>query len=484
MIRGRFPDPGPAMSKPKNIVICLCDQLRASEVGCYGNDVIQTPNLDAMAESGMRFANGVTNDPLCMPARSTVVSGQYARTCCGQLNNTSVLFDPRRGVAGGWMMPPYPETGRPHLPDGTLAECLQESGYRTAAIGKWHIHSWPHDVGFDEYVIPRTQHCHLGQHYTKNGGPEFVPPGYTMDFELDEVGAFLQRVDSEPFFLFYNISPPHTPLFDIPDAYKTMYDPADMPIRPNCYVNGELAGNEGVFRTYLYENKHYFYKLPHTLDLPDGFDLRDLFALYYGATSWVDSAVGRLHALLQEAGHADDTIVLFTSDHGDNLGSHGRWNKTLFYQESSSVPSIWHVPGVTDGTPADEQMVSHIDIMPTMLDLTGHDIPDHVQGRSVAPVLRGETQVLADNHVFIESEIQAVGVRTPRYTFAKRFDRTTKSITRDGMRLWDTEQDPFEMDNLAALEPEHSAIAELEELLDAWHASTPWMNIDQYVETS
>ena len=166
------------MSQPKNIVICLCDQLRASEVGCYGNEVIQTPHIDALAETGMRFEHGVTNDPLCMPARSTVVSGQYARTCTGQLNNTSVLFDPKRGVAGGWMMPPYPEMGRPHLPDQTLPECLKAAGYHTAAIGKWHIHSWPHEVGFDEFVIPRTQHCHVGQHYTRDGGAEYVPPGY------------------------------------------------------------------------------------------------------------------------------------------------------------------------------------------------------------------------------------------------------------------------------------------------------------------
>ena len=78
--------------KKKNIIVCLCDQLRASEVGCYGNDIIQTPNMDALAASGMRFQYGVTNDPLCMPARSTVVSGEYARTCSGQLNNTSVIF--------------------------------------------------------------------------------------------------------------------------------------------------------------------------------------------------------------------------------------------------------------------------------------------------------------------------------------------------------------------------------------------------------
>ena len=461
-----------------NIVLCLCDQLRASEVGCYGNDVIRTPNMDKLAADGVRFVHGITNDPLCMPARSTVLSGQYARTCCGQLNNTSVLFP------GGWMMPPYPEVGRPHLRDETLAERLSEAGYYNAAIGKWHIHSWPHDVGFDEYVIPRTQHCHVGQHYTRNGGPEFVPAGYSVDFELAEIERFVAERDDQPFFLFYNISPPHTPFFDIPDQYRTMYDPADMPIRENCYVDGKLAGAPDVFRTYLFENKRYFYKLPHTEELSDDFDLRHLYALYYGATSWVDFAVGRLTEMLRASGHGDDTIVLFTSDHGDNLGSHGRWNKSLFYRESSSVPSIWHGPGITDGEVADEQIVSHVDIMPTLLDLVGVDAPAHVQGRSVAPILRGEASVLPDNHAFIESEIQAVGIRTPRYTLAKRFDRGTRSTTREKMRLYDLEDDPFEMTNLAASDPDHPAIDELEGLLDEWHEGTPWLPIEQTVETS
>ena len=434
--------------------------------------------MDALAAGGMRFTHGVTNDPLCMPARSTVLSGQYARTCCGQLNNTSVLFP------GGWMMPPYPEVGRPHLPDKTLAECLKEAGYHTGAIGKWHIHSWPQDVGFDEYVIPRTQHCHLGQHYTDNGGPEFVPPGYSVDFELDQIESFLGRQSKQPFFLFYNISPPHLPFFDIPEEYRTMYNPAEMPIRDNCYVDGKLAGNPGIFKTYLYDNKYYFYKLPHTEELAADFDLRDLYALYYGATSWVDDALGRLMAMLDTKGHSEDTIVLFTSDHGDNLGSHGRWNKSLFYQESSSVPYIWHVPGVTDGTAAQEQVVSHVDIMPTLLDLVGLETPSHAQGRSVAAVLRGDAHVLPNNHAFIESEIQAVGVRTPQYTFAKRFDRGTKVTTREGMRLYDIENDPFEMTNLAQSEPDHEAVQQLEGLLDEWHEGTSWMETDQHVETA
>tara|TARA_E500000331_G_scaffold335089_1_gene360909 strand:- start:1697 stop:3121 length:1425 start_codon:yes stop_codon:yes gene_type:complete len=471
--------------KKKNIIVCLCDQLRASEVGCYGNEVIQTPNMDALAKQGTRFQHGISNDPLCMPARSIVVSGQYARTCSGQLNNTSILFDAKRGVAGGWMMPPYPEMGRPHLPDQTLPECLQSDGYHTAAIGKWHIHSWPNDVGFDEYVIPRTQHCHVGQHYTRNGGPEFVPPGFSVDFELDEIESFLDRQESEPFFLFYNISPPHTPLFDIPEEYRTMYDPADMPIRDNCFIDGVMADSENVFKTYLYDNKQYFYKLPHTKkDLPDGFDLRHLYTQYYGATSWVDSALGRLMKMLHDNGMEDDTIVLFTADHGDNLGSHHKWNKSLMYQESTSVPYILHVPGVTEGTVVETQMVSHVDIMPTLLDLVGIDTPPHVQGRSVAPVIRGDEDVLPNNHVFIESEIQAVGIRTPQYTLAKRFDRTTGETSRENMRLYDVQADPFEMTNLAASDPGHCAIAELEGMLDDWHEHTPWMDIDQHVETN
>ena len=262
-----------------------------------------------------------------------------------------------------------------------------------------------------------------------------------------------------------------------------MYRPEEMPIRDNCFIDGAMAHSEDVFRTYLFENKHYFYKLPHTKDLPEGFDLRHLYTQYYGATSWVDSALGRLMQMLRENGMSNDTIVLFTSDHGDNLGSHHRWNKSLMYQESTSVPYIFHVPGMTDGTVAETQMVSHVDIMPTLLDLAGIDSPPHVQGRSVAPVIRGEADVLQNNHVFIESEIQAVGVRTPRYTLAKRFDRATRETTREKMRLYDIQADPFEMTNLAASDPDHTGIAAWEAILDDWHEHTPWMEINQHVET-
>jgi choline-sulfatase len=231
-----------------NIIVCMCDQLRAFEVHCYGNEIIQTPNIDRLAAEGIRFDIAVTNNPLCMPARSIVLTGQYSRTCCGQLNNT---YSPL--TFGGWIMPEYPMRDRPHLKDPTLPEILRSNGYHTVAIGKWHIHSWPHDVGFDYYLIPRVTHCHVGQSFTENGGPEFVPEGFSVDFEAKKVGEFLkdQKNSERPFFLYYNISPPHLPFFDIPDRYKNMYRPEDMQIRENAYIDGKIAYNKEHLQLYV-----------------------------------------------------------------------------------------------------------------------------------------------------------------------------------------------------------------------------------------
>ena len=136
-----------------NIILCMCDQLRAFEVGCYGNPVIRTPNIDRLAAEGVRFETAVTTFPVCMAARSVTLSGQYNRTCTGGVGNVAT------GQGEGRIyFPQYPFAGRPHLREATLPEILHGLGYHTAAIGKWHIHTWPHDIGFDQYVIPRVNH--------------------------------------------------------------------------------------------------------------------------------------------------------------------------------------------------------------------------------------------------------------------------------------------------------------------------------------
>ncbi|MHA2009205.1 MAG: sulfatase family protein [Candidatus Hodarchaeales archaeon] len=458
-----------------NVIICMCDQLRAFEVHCYGNEIIQTPNIDRLANEGARFEIGITNNPLCMPARSIILTGQYSRTCCGQLYNSYAL------VPGGdkWILPEYPTRGRPHLRDPTLPETLRNNGYSTAAIGKWHIESWPHDVGFDYYLIPRVYHVHVGQKYTENGGPEFIPEGFTVDFEAEKVGEFLQtNKDSEkPFFLYYNISPPHLPYWDIPERYKSMYNPEDMPIRENAIINGEMAYDRRVFKSYVYDRKYYDFGLPFTEELRDDFDLRHLYALYYGSTSWVDDTIGKLLDNLEKTGLKDNTIVVFTSDHGDALGSHSRWQKTLFYQEITRIPLVWRVPGITDGKVITQQVGSLIDTMPTILDFIGIDVPEHIQGQSLASIIRGETKTLDKNYTFIESMFHGAAIRTLTHIFGKRLDSERK-LTETRNKFYDLERDPFEYVNLANSDQQRDLRKELEILLERWNAETKWLGSD------
>ena len=129
--------------KTPNVIVILCDQLRAFEVGCYGHDVVRTPNIDSLAAEGVRFDVAVTNNPVCTPARSCLLSGQYSRTCCGRLNNSD-------------REPPFPQ--RLRLVDPTIAECFKAAGYRTALIGKWHVHPAASLVGFDYRLCPRIVH--------------------------------------------------------------------------------------------------------------------------------------------------------------------------------------------------------------------------------------------------------------------------------------------------------------------------------------
>jgi choline-sulfatase len=459
-------------SKKPNIIFCTCDQLRAFEIGCYGNKTIKTPNIDNLAASGLRFEIGISNNPLCMPARSIMLSGEYSRTCSQLHNEISTI-----NWGSGWILPFYPMRGRPHLKDPTLPEILRSNNYYTATIGKWHIQSWPHDVGFDYYLIPRTQHCHIGQHFTENGDREVVPEGFSVDFEVEKVGEFLQshKNSENPFFLFYNISPPHLPYDDIPEYYKKMYKPEDMPIRENAIIDDKMAYDRLNFISYLYDYKFYNLGLPYTGKLPENFDLRHLYALYYGSTSWVDDAIGKLLENLKTMGLEENTIVIFTADHGDNLGSHGWWQKGWFNQESSRIPFIWRVPGQKNNEVVDKQVGSLVDITPTLLDLVGIDIPEHIQGQSLAPIIRGESETLENNYTFIESTRGSVAIRTPKYIFEKSLNIRKRQLTDRRVYLFDLEKDPFEYQNIADSIEHKKLRNELENMLEQWNNETSWL---------
>lgn len=457
--------------KTPNVILCICDQLRAFETGAYGNDVVQTPHIDQLAAEGVRFETAVTNNPVCMPARSCLISGQYSRTCMGTLSNHS-----DRRADGTPFMREYPVDHRGHFSDETLPEIFKTLGYDTALIGKWHIHPPPGLVGFEYSLYPRVHHRHTGQTFVQNNGTEAAVEGFSVSYESDQVKQYLQsrHAEDDPFFLYYSISPPHMPLLDAPDYYLNMYDPKDIPLRPNVFRDGVLPFDEHWFKIYLWDFLYYDHHLPHTERLPAGFDLRKLIALYYGMTSWVDDMVGRLRQNLETFDLADDTIIVFTSDHGDNLGSHHLFNKGQLIEESIRIPLIFHAPQAWSPKVNTTQVGQIIDIMPTLINICGGVPPDHVQGRSLSSLLNnGET--LNDTDAFIETPDGKIGIRTPRHLYGIKTNPHTRSVSDVRHCFYDIISDPYEQDNLVDTSDNMDLADDLRDRVLLWHESTPWL---------
>ena len=462
----------PAGQPRPNVVLCICDQLRAFETGCYGNRVVRTPHLDRLAAEGVRFETAVSNNPVCMPARSCLLSGQYSRTCMGMLGNYG-----ERRADGSTTMPEFPAGDRLHLPAPALPELFRSLGYDTALIGKWHIHPAPGSLGFDYSLHPRVHHRHSGQSFVENDGGEFQVDGFSVRFESDQVGGYLRDREHQekPFFLYYSISPPHMPLMDAPESYLEMYDPDDIPLRPNVFRDGQLPYDEHWFKVYLWDFLFYEQRLPFTGTLPSGFDLRHLIALYYGMTTWVDDMVGRLMHFLRAYRHGENTIVVFLSDHGDNLGSHHLFNKGRLIEESIRIPLILHAPHRLKPRVDTTSTAQIIDVMPTLLSLCGGSVPAHVQGKDLAgTITTGETP--GDEGVFIETARGEIGLRTATHTYGIRIDPQTGRVLDDRACFYDLRNDPYQMNDLRNSDRDSKLAAELRDRALAWHHETPWMH--------
>jgi len=448
-----------------NVVVCLCDQMRAHEVGCYGGQAA-TPHIDALAAAGVRFEHAASSNPVCMPARSCLLSGQYSRTCMGYLSNVvEPLPDGRKAL------PEYPVRERVHLPDPTLAETLRDAGYRTELIGKWHVHPAPEVVGFDHALYPRVHHRHTGQRFLETGQHERPVDGYSVEFEARKLREFLDRPHGRPFFLFYSISPPHMPLMDMPERYREMVRPEEVRLRPNVWRDGQMAASEEWFRVYAWDFLYYQEKLPHTLALPEGFDLRALTALYLGAIAWVDDMVGRLMEGLRASGLLESTLVVFTSDHGDNLGSHHLFNKDQLFEESIRVPLVVSWPGRLRPRVVTEQVAQTVDLAPTLASLAGAPMRSRAQGRDLTPVIEGRASRLEESGAFVETSGGLIGLRTPERMVGARLAADRRTVAEPVHCHYDLRADPYEMESL----PDDAEASALRERLLRWHRETPWM---------
>jgi arylsulfatase A-like enzyme len=447
-------------TKP-NVIIVFCDQLRSFELGCYGHPEIQTPNIDRLASQGARFDLSVSNCPVCVPARSILLSGQHARTCVGSRLNE---MDGSQNQFG--------RDDRRKFPDATMPEVFRQMGYHTAQVGKWHVDTRPSRMGFDTSLV--TCDIFAKAKFARNEGKVFSVMDFSPDYEIKEVMKFLAQPHDRPFFMYYNIISPHMPLLDVPYKYSMLYRPEDVHLRRNVWNDGRLAYNEMWFNIYMWQKFYRGENQPLTAKVPDGFDLRNLTALYDGSVTWVDDLVGLLMASLTKQGLDANTIVLFSSDHGDMLGSHGCWNKDRLYEEAIRVPMIVRWPEtIAAGLENRTQIVSLLDVMPTLIELCGGDVPASVQGQSFAPILRGEKETLDRNYAFIETPLRQFGVRTPTHMYGMLWNKEDTQIDNEEFQFFDMTEDPLQMHNMAGTAEQRDTANELKAMLKNWDKQTP-----------
>lgn len=369
-------------NKP-NILFITTDEHRFDCLGCYGNPAIRTPHIDSLAAQGVRFERGYVQNPMCMPSRMAIMTGRYCSENGCNINCTGI--------------PPFEQ-------EHTFIQVLRDHGYDTAAVGKMHMMpKWgPFGFAYLDLVEGKADANNQYIDYLKNLGldgqqhqakGEALPFGTHTNALLAEqtIDAFVGRravqwlenrvadeSDTQPFFLWVSFSNPHFP-FDPPEPYDTLYDPAEVPLP--VWRDGEM------------ETK----PTQRQLQKERGYDrvsedlLRKIVANYYGNITLVDDQVGEILAVLESKGLLDETVIAFTSDHGDHLGDHKLLHKSgvTFYDISVRVPYLVRYPRLFPRGVVCENLVETIDLPATFLDIAGIPQPASMQGRSLVGLAEG-----------------------------------------------------------------------------------------------
>ncbi len=409
-----------AESRKPNIVYVFSDQWRASDHGYAGNSDVITPNLDRLAAQSVNFTHAVSGIPVCCPHRASLITGKYPLTHGLYLNDLSLSPGHR-----------------------SVAHCLNDVGYTTGWIGKWHIDG----QGRSEFTPPerrqgfqywRTLEC--THNYNKSpyygDSPEKKHwQGYDAIAQTEDAQTYIQshaQSDSDqPFALFLSWGPPHAPYLTAPEKYRKMYADKDITLRRNVPDEHREAA------------------------------LRD-YRGYYAHMTALDDCMGDLLKTLDETGLADNTIVVYTSDHGDMLHTRGAMKKQQPWDESLRVPFLVRWPDKLNNQPREISMpIDTPDIMPTLLGLTDTEIPEGVEGIDRSKMILG-TEQPDDDHAALmtcpapfgqwsrdKGGREYRGVRTTRYTYCRDLDGP--------WLLYDNDTDPFQMNNLVGQDA-HAAL--------------------------
>jgi len=446
-------------SQRPNVLLIYTDDHAQWAVGAYGNEEVHTPNMDRLAADGMRFTQAFTK-PVCSPSRAMLLAGQYSH---------------RLGI------PDYIPYGNPvHVDNGlpagttTIASLLKSVGYTTGLVGKWHLgygeKYYPQRFGFDHaegyrYVAP-------GKHYNNVGQIPFLLDGEEVerfrndprhtDVLADQAIRFIRMNRETPFFLYLSIYLPHLPWQFVPDEDLAHYK--DRPLKiPDIaqFANATLGAAE----------------------------LRELMRLYYANISCADRNLGRVLAALDELGLSEDTIVIFIGDNGFNVGHHGLLGKgnaqilginqrrPNMFDHSVLVPFIVRWPGVVEPGTSSKALVSTIDVLPTLIDITGAEEREQLQldGRSMLPLLQGQPGVKwrdawfdTYDMIYLEQSPMRM-IRTDHWKLILHLSADGRRVT-NGRRneLFNLENDPQELNNLYGSPSVAIVRQKLEDRLWAW----------------
>ena len=361
---------GQAADRPPNILSIICDQMRGDAMGFLGHPNVRTPNIDRLASQGVVFERCFVNNPVCLPSRKSAFSGRYPHEH-GSLSNSQP----------------------PALPwSGTLLEHLSQCGYRTGWVGKNHTYT--------KEAISKADFASVRDREPFRAYNGMVPPHWHTDVYWPEEDCYpeintreaLRFLDTsksdDPFFLHVSYFDPHPP-YMAPAEFTSRYLSREMKL-PDYVAAGDLSPR-------LEE-----YKRAFGMDRVSQADLTETMRYYYAQIEWgVDKQVGRLMKALDERGWAENTLLLFTSDHGDFMGTHGLVRKGMFlYDSLLHVPMIWRFPGRAAAGTRTRVQAQHIDLFPTLADYTGRKAAVELPGRSLRRFLEGASDDAPERPIF------------------------------------------------------------------------------------
>jgi len=431
------------MPRP-NLLIIHTDQQSWWTIGAYGGKVLETPNIDSLARDGALCTNFFTNSALCTPSRGCFLTGRYPH-CHGAYRNNLPL----------------------NRDEITLAHVLRDAGYETGYAGKWHLDGtprpgWVHperSMGFDDcrFMFNRGHWKKIEEMPMRGVQPVVFPYDaigeegtYTTDWLTGKTVDFLRRDRTQPFFFMLSIPDPHGPEW-VRAPYDTQFRPEDMPVPATFTEEGlpdwaEQARQKGPFPLYDPEREA---------------KLRRRMALYCGEVALIDDCVGRLLDCLDELGILDETIVVFTSDHGEYMGEHGLQAKNHLYETAYRIPLLIRWPERIEPGTVLKSIVSTVDFQPTMLRLMAVEPCGREQGHDASPLLAGGSCEWTDEAFIHHSSLERAGIFTPHYELAYVKDRDPI--------LFDRVNDPHQVSNLYGLPEYEGAVDALTQRVMSHH---------------